>query len=419
MLSRRQFLTRTLQGSSLIALSSAVPGFLANTAFAAEAGKDTVLVVIELSGGNDGLNTVIPYADDLYHKCRPTLRYKKEQVVKVNDQIGLHPALRPLDRMLQDGQLAMVQGVGYPNPDHSHFESMDIWQSADPRRKIGSGWLGRSAPGLQDKKGNVPLMQIGASRLPLAVQGAPGGVVSINDKLPYRLELGTTKAAEQKKRRKLIAELAKPAGPEDKDDLLQFVQRRQVQTFTTLERLEEVLKNHRGNRQNQGRFFQFPELPQKMGLVAELIQKGFGTRVFYVAIGNNKFDTHSGQAAPHFALLSELAQAIQTLFEQLKANGQGKRVLAMTFSEFGRRVQENGSKGTDHGSGSCLFVAGPAVKGGLVGAHPSLKDMDSGDLRFHTDFRRVYATLLDQWLGCDSKAVLGDKFEHLDLIKNV
>jgi len=210
--------------------------------------------------------------------------------------------------------------------------------------------------------------------------------------------------------------LAKPAGPEDKDDLLQFVQRRQVQTFTTLDKLEEVLKNHRGSRQGQGRF-QFPQLPQKMALVAELIQKGFGTRVCYVAIGNNKFDTHSGQAEPHRALLSELAQAIQQLFDQLKAGGHGKRVLAMTFSEFGRRVQENGSKGTDHGSGSCLFVAGPGVKGGLVGAHPSLKDMDSGDLRFHTDFRRVYATLLDQWLGCDSKAVLGDKYEHLDLIK--
>jgi uncharacterized protein (DUF1501 family) len=416
MLSRRQFMTRTLQGSSLLALSSTVPGFLANTALAAEAGKDTVLVVIELSGGNDGLNTVIPHADDLYHKYRPTLRFKKDQVVKVNDQIGLHPALRPLDKLLQDGHLAMVQGVGYPNPDHSHFESMDIWQSADPRRKIGTGWLGRSAPGLQDKKGNVPLMQIGSSRLPLAVQGAPGGVVSINDKLPYRLELGTTNAAEKKQRRKLITELAKPTETEDKDDLLQFVQRRQVQTFTTLERLEEVLKNHRGSRQ-PNRFFQNQQLSQKMGLVADLIQKGFGTRVFYVAIGNNKFDTHSGQAEPHRALLSELSQAVQFLFDQLRASGQGKRVVAMTFSEFGRRVQENGSKGTDHGSGSCLFVAGPGVKGGLVGAHPSLKDLDSGDLRFHTDFRRVYATLLDQWLGCDSKAVLGDKYEHLDLIK--
>ncbi|HMF15492.1 MAG TPA: hypothetical protein VKE94_24430, partial [Gemmataceae bacterium] len=145
MLTRRRFLASTLRGCSLLALGSTVPGFLAATAHAAEAGKDTVLVVVELTGGNDGLNTVIPHADDLYHKARPTLRFKKDEVVKVSDDIGLHPALRPLDNLLQKGEFAIVQGVGYPNPDRSHFESMDIWQSADPSRKVGSGWLGRSA----------------------------------------------------------------------------------------------------------------------------------------------------------------------------------------------------------------------------------------------------------------------------------
>jgi uncharacterized protein (DUF1501 family) len=419
MLNRRQFLSRTLQGSSLLALSSTVPGFLASTALAAEAGKDTVLVVIELSGGNDGLNTVIPYGDDLYHKARPTLGFKKDQVVKVDDHIGLHPGLRSLDRMLQDGQLAIVQGVGYPNPDRSHFESMDIWQSADPRRKIGTGWIGRSAHSLQDKTGSVPVVQIGANRLPLAVQGASGGVVSINNKAPYRLELGVGDVKEQKARRKVMEELARPAGPADDGDLLQFVQRRQVQTYSTLDRLEEVLGNFRGGPQGGNRFFQFPQLPQKLELVGQLIAKGFGTRVFYVAIDGNKFDTHSGQADEHRKLLQELADAISSFFQNLQQGGHHKRVLAMTFSEFGRRVYENSSRGTDHGSGSCLFVAGPAAKGGLIGAHPSLKDLDSGDLRYHTDFRRVYATLLDKWLGCDSQAVLAGKFEQLDLIKKV
>src|SRR6266436_1124981 len=139
MLNRRQFLGRTLAGSSLLALGSTVPGFLANTAFAAESGKDTILVVIEMTGGNDGLNTVIPYADDLYHKARPTLRFTKDQVVKIDDHIGLHPAMRSLDALLKKGELAVVQGIGYPNPDHSHFESMDIWQSADIKRKLTSG----------------------------------------------------------------------------------------------------------------------------------------------------------------------------------------------------------------------------------------------------------------------------------------
>lgn len=415
MLSRRRFLTRTLQGSSLLALGSTVPGFLATTAHAAEAGKDTVLVVIELTGGNDGLNTVIPHADDLYHKARPTLRFKKEDVVKVSDAIGLHPALRPLDGLIQKGQLAVVQGVGYPNPDRSHFESMDIWQSADPKRKIGSGWIGRGAPALQDKTGNTPIMQIGASRLPLALQGTAGAVVSINNRMPYRLDLGGSTPAERKTQRRLIEEMSKPASPADKDELLQFVRRRQVQTYTTVDRLQEVLRSAQSN--PEGRWFQFPGLPQKLHLIAQLIDKGFGTRVFYVSLDG--FDTHSGQAEQHRKLLQELADGLNSFFDTLQKKGQDKRVLAMTFSEFGRRVNENGSKGTDHGSGSCLFVAGPAAKGGLIGAHPSLKDLDFGDLRYHTDFRRIYATLLDQWLGCDSVAVLGEKFDPVDLIKKV
>src|SRR5262249_55351427 len=191
MFTRRDFLMRTLQGSSLLAVGSVVPEFLANTARAAEAGKDTVLVVVELSGGNDGLNTVIPYGDDLYHKARPTLRFKKDQVVRVDDHIGLHPAMSRLRQVIDQGQLAIVQGVGYPNPDRSHFESMDIWQSADPRRRIGTGWIARSVTDLQDKKGNVPVMQFGTKNLPLALQGASSGVVSLNNIRSFKLQLDT------------------------------------------------------------------------------------------------------------------------------------------------------------------------------------------------------------------------------------
>ena len=162
MFNRRDFLLRTLQGSSLLAVGSVVPAFLANTArAAANKDKDTILVVIEMSGGNDGLNTVIPYADDLYHKARPTLRMKKDEVVRVDDHVGLHSAMSGLRPMFDKGQLAVIQGVGYPNPDRSHFESMDIWQSADPKRKVGSGWIGRSVPNLQIKDGDVPAMHFG------------------------------------------------------------------------------------------------------------------------------------------------------------------------------------------------------------------------------------------------------------------
>ncbi len=411
MFTRRQFLTRALRGSSLVALGSVVPQFVARTAKAAPPGKDTILVVIELTGGNDGLNTVIPYADDNYHKARPTLRFGKEQVVKVNDVIGLHPGLRPLDALLQKGELAIVQGVGYPNPDRSHFESMDVWQSGDPKRKTRSGWIARGAPDLSDKRGNVPIMQVGQKDLPLALQGAPGAVVSINDQRAYRLDLGPGDAAHLKARRKLLEEVAKP--DEGGDGLLQFVRRRQAQTYTTLDQIQEVLRGPG----EPGQFNGGGNLASKLQLVARLIDKGFGTRVFYVNLDG--FDTHSNQAATHQQLLQELADSLFGFFETLRGKGHDKRVLAMTFSEFGRRVGENGSKGTDHGSGSCLFVAGPGVKGGPVNKHPGLKneDLDSGDVKYTTDFRRVYATLLDRWLGCDSNVVLGGKFDPLDMLK--
>src|SRR5205085_7834758 len=195
MLNRRDFLTRTLQGSSLFALSSLVPGFLANTARAAEAGKDTILVVIEMTGGNDGLNTVVPYADDLYHKARPTLRLSREQVVRVDDHIGLNPGLRPLERLLREGQVAVVQGVGYPNPDRSHFESMDVWQSGDPRRLSRTGWLGRGLGVLKFGPGAVPAAHVGAEQLPLALAGAATGVPSIHPDRPFDLELDVRSSA--------------------------------------------------------------------------------------------------------------------------------------------------------------------------------------------------------------------------------
>src|SRR5207249_10584304 len=162
---RRQFLTRTLRGSSLVALGSVVPQFVARTARAAAPGQETILVVIELTGGNDGINTVIPYADDLYHKARPTLRQTKDVVLRLDDHVGLHSAMQGLRPLWEKGQLAVVQGVGYPNPERSHFEAMDIWQSADPKRAVRTGWLGRNADEIKDGVGGAPLLDVGPSRL--------------------------------------------------------------------------------------------------------------------------------------------------------------------------------------------------------------------------------------------------------------
>ncbi len=212
MFNRRQFLTQTLKGSSLVALSAMVPQFVSRTAQAAAPGKDNILVVLEMTGGNDGLNTVIPYADDLYHKARPTLRQTKDVVIRLDDHVGLHSGMRGFRPMWEKGQLAVVQGVGYPNPERSHFEAMDIWQSADPKGST-TGWLGRAAVETDNHAGGVPILHLGPNRLPLALAGAPGGgAVTVNDQNSFRLELGGGKVGQQKARRKLLEDLAAPAG---------------------------------------------------------------------------------------------------------------------------------------------------------------------------------------------------------------
>jgi uncharacterized protein (DUF1501 family) len=404
MFTRRQFLTRALRGSSLVALGAVVPQFVARTARAAAPGNDTVLVVVELTGGNDGLNTVIPYADDLYHKARPTLRQTKQTVIRLDDHVGLHPGLQGFRPLWDDGHLAVVQGVGYPNPDRSHFEAMDIWQSADPKRMTRTGWLGRASAEIKDGSGGVPILHVGASRLPLALVGAPqGGAVSVGEQNTFRLEMGG-EADRQAARRRLLEDLSNPAGSGE-EDLLSFVQRRQLQTLTAVEHLRELLEGSNAAR-GWG-----TGLQQKLQLVAGLIARGFGTRIFYVSLDG--FDTHADQAPSHQRLMAELSGAVSQFFQSLGQSGHDKRVRVMTFSEFGRRVHENNSRGTDHGAASCLFVAGPSVKGGVVGKHPSLADLDADDLKFHTDFRQVYATLLDGWLGCDSRTVLGVKWDHV------
>ena len=405
MLSRRDFLKR----SSLVAAAPLVPGFVERTARAAEPGKDPILVVLELTGGNDGLNTVIPYRDDAYHKARPTIGFQANQVVKVNDELGLHPALQQMGQLLQQQKLAIVQGVGYPNPDRSHFESMDRWQCGEVTAQVsGTGWLARSVPDLaRGKGGGVPVLHVGGEKLPVACRGTSQGVFTLNQEQPFELKLGPPSSADEAARKKLLADVA--ATDAKADDLLPFVHRRHLQTYTSVEKLKAVLKDQAQSPYPAG------SLLGKMDLIGRLIEQGFGTRVFYLAVDG--FDTHSNQAQTHQTLWQQIDQAVGLLFQRLQRTGDDRRTLLMTFSEFGRRVHENGSRGTDHGSGSCLFVAGPGVKAGPVGSHPSLTDLTDGDLKFHTDFRRVYATLLDGWLNVDSKMVLGQKFEPLGFLK--
>lgn len=440
MLNRRQFNNRVLKGASLVAAGSVVPSFVARTARAAEPGSDRVLVVLEMTGGNDGLNTVVPYGDDLYHKARPTIRVRNEDVIRIDDHVGLHPALRGLDPLLEDGQLAIVQGVGYPNPNRSHFESMDIWQSGDPRGNTRSGWLGRSLAQVDVKPGRIAAFHLGKGALPLALSGAVAGVPSLNPDKPFGLVLeNTTDEANEQRRslggdrlgadhphrahRQLIQAMAAAHSGTTQSSLLQFVQRTSLDAYKTEDRLQEIVhtefelpegeyafKGNQYQRVREGLMFE-------LNLVARMIQAELGTRIYYVSIGG--FDTHGDQDATHRGLLSQVGDAIGAFFQQLNDSGDAERVVLITYSEFGRRVQENGSKGTDHGAASCQFVAGPAVRGGLIGKHPGLApgDLAGGDLKHHTDFRQLYATLLDNWLDCDSQNILGGPFEHLALLK--
>jgi uncharacterized protein (DUF1501 family) len=451
MLSRREFLERSLKASSLFALGTTVPVFVANAAAAAKPGKDRILVVVQLGGGNDGLNTVVPFGDDEYHKARPTLGLKQRETIKVGDGIGLNNALRGMDRLHQDGQLGIVLGVGYPNPNRSHFESMDIWHTADPRRKRADGWLGRSIAALKTPSRGIPAFHIGEGDLPLALKGSSAGVPSLNTGKPFGLDVGgddfgtnlpekgsvrrgtfdvkrpevpksqsiSTNVSDHKQLIRDVANLA----PRHAGGMLDFVRQTSLETYTSIDRLREVMKGGYQPPEDRERFLparfrsQNNQLQKDLNLVARMIHAGFGTRIFFLR--HDGFDTHVDQRKGHDELLQSLGIAVGEFFRKLKENGHADRVTLTTFSEFGRRVRENGSRGTDHGSGSCLFVAGPGVKGGLVGKHPSLKpgDLASGDVKFHTDFRRVYATLLDGWLECDSRHVLGEKFEHVKLLK--
>ena len=411
--SRRAFLKGSAGSAALVALAQGVPQFLLNaSARAAESRGETVLVVIQLSGGNDGLNTVIPFADDAYRKGRPSLAIGKEQVKKIDDALGFHPSMDGLAKLLEGGKLGIVQGVGYPNPDRSHFSSMDIWHTARPELYKGrgerdgpghrvTGWIGRCldvhAPA-RGATGDMPGLHLGAGRLPLALVGDEIRVSSVDALEGFKLEHGSDERLRNAMQR------AASAKRDGADDLVTFLQRGTLSAMDSSRRVQESLGKYKTD-------VKYPDsgLARRLKTVAQLIDAGLGTRVYYLDLDG--FDTHANQGAAHAGLLAELSGAVAAFVNDLDAHGHGKRVMTMTFSEFGRRVRENASQGTDHGAAAPLFVAGGRVKTGLIGTHPSLTDLDEGDLKHTTDFRSVYAAVLEQWLGVASEPVLGGRFE--------
>ena len=413
-ITRRRFITN---GLKFVSLSAAMPGLFMEAAHAAEStaprgstpGKNKILVIVEMSGGNDALNTVIPFSDPKYATFRPGIGAAKNEVVQIGNGLGLHPSMTALGGMFERGQLAVLPGVGYPHPNRSHFESMDIWQTGNPEAKTQrTGWVARQF----DEAGHLksdPLSGVTlGSTLPLAMwsQNSPASV--IGDGTNYGFDTrGPDSEKIQEARRRLYESGTTANSSAD------FVRKAGREIYASTDSIKSALQDYNpriageANYPNSG-------LATRLKTIAQLIGGDLSTRVYYANIGG--FDTHADQPRKHAALLGELSEAIAAFYRDLTLQKRDKDVVLMTFSEFGRRVQENGSLGTDHGAAGVMFVAGGALRGGVHGEQPGLDDLEDGDLRFHTDFRRVYATILDRWLGAPSAKVLGGEFAHLKFL---
>ncbi len=390
---------REILAASAWAAQCAMPAFLRRAAAAAGESQDTILVVVQLTGGNDGLNTVVPYAHPAYAAARPTLRQSAEAVIRLTDEIGLHPSLRGMADLHENGRLAIVQGVGYPNPNRSHFTSLDIWHKAqlDPASEP-LGWLGRATAEMGVQPGSI---YVGDGETPLALFGASGYAPSLNSLDDYRLRISDAG--------RLAAVESFAAEKHDESPLLARLRASARDTYASASRVQDAAQRSESP-------VDYPQTPlgNHLRLIARFIEAGIPERVYYAALAG--FDTHAGQAATHGELLQTLSDAIAAFQQDLSAQGSADRVLMMTFSEFGRRVKENGSLGTDHGTAAPMFFVGSRLRAGAIGPHPDLEDLDAGDLKFHTDFRSVYATVLENWLGVSAEAVLSAHFPPIDLI---
>lgn len=440
---RRQFLS---SGMVLASASLAVPMFLQKSAWAmarVQPGggsipgvpEDRILVVVQMGGGNDGLNTVCPVGFDEYYRYRPTIGIRREDALMLSrgGPVGLHPQLAPVKELYDEGLMTVVQGVGYPNPNRSHFSSMDIWHTGD-MSGTGDGWLGRYY--------DAQCCGYGAGESGRAPAAAGGGVASAggtgNVALPPPIAIGRTAPLAMQGR------LVQPVSFETADLFRwtgQDVHPSLVDPYTDLNRRGatddmaagsnvEFLTRTALDAQvssdliraavSQRPLVDYPRsgLGQQMSMVASMIRAGMKTRVYYVDIGG--FDTHAGQGGAngsHANLLGQWAQAVRAFYRDLKEQGNDGRVMTMSFSEFGRRVGQNASGGTDHGTAAPLYLFGPMVKAGVHGDHPSMTDLDDGDLKYRIDFRTVYAAVLKNWMGADPEMVLEGRYRPADVVR--
>ena len=398
LIKRREF----LQVGSLATASLMLPRFLK----ALEVPKlvpqgNKVLVVLQLSGGNDGLNTVIPVGNDIYYSSRPRLAIKKEHALLMTNEAGLNPALPVLHELYHEGNLAVLNGVGYPNPDRSHFRSMDIWQSASSSNEyLSTGWLGRYLDA-QCNGCDKPTQALEVDDvLSLALKGKQFKGIALRD--PRRLY--TT--SHEKYYRDILAEHKY----QEKDAAIDYLYKTMSTTLSSAEYIFQQSKLHPSKSSYPG-----TSLGQSMKTIASLILSDINTKVYYLSLGS--FDTHVGQDAQQRRLFTEMNDAIRSFVQDMMSNNRFNDVMLMTFSEFGRRVAQNASGGTDHGTANNMFfVSGGLNEKGIINSLPDLEDLEEGDLKHKVDFRNVYATMLRKWLDADDKKILGEGFEYLTFI---
>ncbi len=367
-------------------------------------GDNRTLVIVNLQGGNDGLNCIVPHGNPDYYRVRPSLAIPQGQVLGIDAQMGFNPSMGSFKGLYDKGMVAVVQGVGYPDPDHSHFRSTEIWQTAAPTKYEHTGWLGRYLDDANLPSGNlfngVALSQV----LPEVMVASKTDVPAIPNERGYGLISDRNSAS-----RATYSQVIRDARPPFASPYLAHVMEIEDHAQKGSQELPKLIAGYKPS----GAYPATP-LGRSLALAAQIVGSKLGTKVIYVQHGS--FDTHVSQVQTQNRLLGEFSDAMKAFYDDLGAHGNDKSVLTMTFSEFGRRIEENGSRGTDHGEASPLFLIGGGVKGGLYGTPPDLSKSNNGNVAFSTDFRNVYATVLERWLGRPSEKILAGSFPTMPVL---
>jgi uncharacterized protein (DUF1501 family) len=373
----------------------------------ARADGPPVLVVLQLSGGNDFLNTVIPYTDPLYFDFRKTVGVKPDQVLPLDNRLGLHPSMGPIKRLFEQGKVAIIPGIGYPEPDRSHFRSMDIWHTAEPAKYISEGWLGRTIRELDPDKRNVLTGVSFGSGLPRAMYLPGTPATSVSQLEGYGL-LTSLAGAKQRQALKAFTRMYMPVEFEEAGMIFNHMGQTGRDALAAADMLKVAPLRYRSEVE-----YASDPLSQSLKGIAQVHLARLGTRVFYAEIGG--FDVHGNEVATQAKLWASVSRAIDDFFADLRSHDAAQELVMVVFSEFGRRVRDNGN-GTDHGSGGGAFVIGERIKGGVYGEYPSLEPSRqlNGDLRYNNDFRGLYTTVLEDWLGVAAPAVVNGTFEKFD-----